>query len=180
MRKYRVLLAGFILMVIVSCDSRPEFGYDFETEADLDALFWKCRTFFTLTDEHVTSGQKCLKVEFFPDPGSQEHYPGLRLGGFAPDWTRHRELRVDIFNPGQTPLKLIVRIDDSKNPPYGDRYNGSILVRPGANQVVLKPWELVVSNKKRRLDPGNIQTVIFFLVNPGERHVLFFDNVRLE
>ncbi len=180
MRMYRVLLAGFVLMVIVSCDSRPEFNYDFETEADLDALWWKCGTFFTLMDEHVTSGRKCLKVEFFPDPGSGDHYPGLSLGGFARDWTGYQELRVDIFNPEQEPLKLAVRIDDSRNPPYKDRYNGTILLRVGANQASIKLEVLATPNNKKRLDLENIQRVIFFLVNPTKRHTLFFDNIRLK
>ncbi len=75
---------------------------------------------------------------------------------------------------------MAVRIDDKRNPPYKDRYNGSILLRAGANQASIKLEVLTTPNNKKRLDLENIQMVIFFLVNPTKKYTLFFDNIRLE
>jgi hypothetical protein len=40
--------------------------FDFEEDAELDRLQWRCFTLFSLSFEHAAHGEKSLKMEFFP------------------------------------------------------------------------------------------------------------------
>lgn len=179
-RLSRVILT-VLLAIASSCTSKPPFSFDFEREKDLDELGWRCRTLFTLSEEHATSGGRSLKVEFYPDrSGGEENYPGLSLAGFDPDWSERRNLVFDVYNPAAAPVHLGLRIDDADNPPYADRFNERRIIDAGENHVVIPLGAMVTSGTKRALRTGRIQSVILFLANPQERHTLYFDRITLE
>lgn len=164
-----------------ACRRMPPFRYDFEREDDLDELGWTCRTLFRLSDRFATSGSRSLEVEFFPDrTGSGESYPGLTLHRFDEDWSRRRTLALEVFNPEPRSLGLTVRIDDREHPEYPERYNARHAVAPGRNRIRIPLASLVTSGSRRALDLHSVRAVYFFLANPTERHVLLFDNLRLE
>ena len=163
------------LLLFEGCQSKPAFHFDFESEETLDTLSWKCKTLFSLSDKHPTSGQKCLKLDLYPSP-----YPGITLNGFNQVWSKYNTLKFDIYNQEEIPLRLTIRIDDAKNPSYDDRYNHSIILRPGMNHVSISFRSLVTTGTDRNIDLANIQRVTFFLVQPSEKRTLFFDDIRLE
>ncbi len=172
MRLYYILL---MLLLLIGCREKKPFFFDFEREADLDSLHWKCKTIFSLSNDHATSGKKSLKMELFPSS-----YPGLTLGKFNPDWSKFSSLKFDIYNPEEKPVRLSIRIDDKQNPVYNDRYNSPINPEPGLNPVSIPLNSLVTSGSKRKLNRARINQVIIFLVNPQEKRVLYLDNLRLE
>lgn len=164
-----------------SCHRAPRFGYDFEQEKSLDLIEWNCLTLFRTSPEHATSGTRSLEISFFPASESTlENYPGVSFSKFDSDWSGHRTLVFDVYNPESAPIRAGLRIDDRKNPDYAERYNRSLAISPGMNRVSIPFGELVTSGTKQPLNMRNILTVIFFVSNPVERHTLFVDRVGLE
>lgn len=174
---FLLLLAAFL----PGCRERHRFGYDFEQRAILDTLKWQCGTLFQLAPDHATSGASSLEVTFYPGPpGVDENYPGFSLTDFDRDWSGYRTLVFDAFNPEPGIIHLAVRIDDRENPDYADRYNRGIVLNPGGNSIAIPLPELVTSGLKQPLDLKNILGVMFFLVNPKERHTVYFDRIRVD
>jgi hypothetical protein len=163
------------LLLFAGCQRKPAFHYNFETEDTLDTLPWKCKTIFSLSDKHTTSGQKCLKMELYPSP-----YPGITLNNFKPVWSKHNRLKFDIFNQAEAPLHLTIRIDDIKNPSYNNRYNHTIVLNPGMNHISIPLNSLVTTGTGRKINLANVQQVILFLVQPDEKRTVFLDDIRLE
>jgi hypothetical protein len=75
-RAFKLIPLVFIVIcTITACsDQRPKelILFDFETDAELDRMHWKCFTMFTLSGEHVTHGAKSLRMELYPSS-----WPGL-------------------------------------------------------------------------------------------------------
>lgn len=163
------------LILLTGCQDRSRFSFDFETEDILDTLSWKCKTIFSLSDKYPTSGQKCLKMELYPSS-----YPGITLNNFNPDWSKHTTLKLDIYNQEKASLRLAIRIDDKKDPTYGNRYNHTFILSPGINYISIPLKSLYTSGTNRNINLANVQQVIFFLVQPKEKRIIYLDNVRLE
>lgn len=173
--KHLFIFSILTLILLTGCQDRSRFYYDFETEDTLDTLSWKCKTIFTLSDKHATSGQKSLKLELYPSP-----YPGVALHKFNPDWSMYNTLIFDIYNQETMSLRLAIRIDDTKDPSYDDRYNHPIVLNPGMNHISIPLNSLVTTGAGRKINLTNVQQVILFLVQPKEKRIIYLDNVRLE
>ncbi|MHB8893973.1 MAG: hypothetical protein ACYC99_02190 [Candidatus Geothermincolia bacterium] len=176
--------ASFLLVltfVLLACQEKPCFDFDFEQPAILDKLHWKCGTLYRLSSDHATSGTNSLEVTFYPGPpGVDESYPGLSLTDFERNWSGYRTLVFDAFVPGEKAINLALRIDDRENPDYAERFNMAIPLAPGSNHIAIPQTRLVTSGSKKPLDLENIRETIFFLANPKERQTIFFDRIRLE
>jgi len=149
---------------------------DFETDTDLDRIHWQCRTLFSLSSEHVTSGEHSLKMELFP-----ADYPGLTLKLDDHDWSRFGNVVFDIFNPQTEMLDLTVRIDDRPDyPDFEDRYNGRHTLLPGSNRLSIPLNSLRTSGAGWPLNLKTIRRFLFFLVDTREIYSIYVDNIRLE
>ncbi|MCP4269142.1 MAG: hypothetical protein GY777_26845 [Candidatus Brocadiaceae bacterium] len=175
--KQASVFASLILVFLLfeGCQSKPVFHYDFESEEILDTLSWGCKTIYSLSDEHPTSGNKCLKLELYPSP-----YPGITLSEFNQVWSTYNSLKFDIYNQEDISLRLAIRIDDAKDPSYDDRYNHSIILNPGMNHNSILFSSLVTSGTDRNMNLANIQRVILFLIQPSEKRTIFLDDIRLK
>jgi hypothetical protein len=180
-RRVAVLELFAAAALCLGCERRPRFGYDFEDETVLDQLHWSCGTLFRMSGDHATSGHRSLEISLYPAADSVvEHYPGISFSGFDADWSAHRALVFDAFNPEDTPLPLEVRIDDRESPDYRDRFNRTLTLAPGDNRISIPLGSLATSGTKRPLDLRRVRVVALFLVNPRERHTLYLDRVGLE
>jgi hypothetical protein len=149
--------------------------FDFESDAELDELHWKCHTLFSLSEEFASHGSKCLRMELFPSP-----YPGVAPRLKDSDWSRFKALAFDVFNPEYKDIELTVRIDDRKDyPEYEDRYNRAFPLRKGENQIEIAMDSLVTSGTKRKLDARTIYRLTLFLVCPPVKTELYLDYIRL-
>lgn len=149
---------------------------DFEVDADLDRIHWQCRTLFSLSNEHATSGQRSLKMELHPAA-----YPGVALKLEKGDWSRYDAVAFDIYNPQDEALEITVRIDDRADyPDFGDRYNGRFTLMPGGNRLRIPLNSLRASGTARLLDLKTIKRFMLFLVDTHEPYSLYVDNIRLE
>lgn len=149
--------------------------FDFENDAELNRIHWKCFTMFALSEEHATHGQKSLKMELYPSD-----WPGWTPKIARTDWRAFQAFGFDLYNPGDDKLTLFMRIDDREDfPGYPDRYNRSFLLAPGNNRIEVKLEELITSSTQRRLDLDNIYRLFLFMHEPESKITLYLDNVRL-
>ena len=150
--------------------------YDFESRDELSGLYYRCHTWFDIDTRHATSGKRSLRLEMYPP----ETYPGLSIKDLKGPWRDVEEIRLDIFNPGQKEISVTFRIDDREDgPPYADRVNKRVSLRPGLNHVVLDLKNLLTSGTRRHLLPERICSFMFFLVSPSRPVTIFVDNIRL-
>jgi hypothetical protein len=175
---------GFLALLLAllfldpGCDRKPQGDamlFDFESDAELDRLYWKCHVLYSLSDEHATSGSKSLRMELYPS-----EYPGLSPALTLNDWSGYRAFVFDVYNPMPKEVRLTLRIDDRKDAyDYGERYNETIVLRPGSTQVVKDLSTLKTSGTKRQLEINKIHRFLMFVVKPEEKVVLYVDNIRL-
>lgn len=173
------LIANMATMCACSSGStdirREEILFDFEMEADLDRLHWKCHVVYSLSDQHVTHGMRSLKLELYPSA-----YPGLSPKLDLHDWRSYRSLCFDIYNPYDHEETISLRVDDMKVAnDYADRVNQRKTLSPGMNQVVIPFETLVTSGTQRMLNLKTIERFLLFQADPREKKIFFLDNVRL-
>lgn len=164
--------------MLPACHKQPDEDvvlYDFEKDSDLDRLHWKCRVLYVLSPRYATHGEKSLRMGLYPSA-----YPGLSPSLSLKDWRRFETLCFDIFNPGKKALSITVRIDDRKDfPDYKDRYNRRFTIQPGMNSVRISIADLQTSGTARHLNATTIERLMFFMVDPAQKHTLFVDQIRL-
>lgn len=153
--------------------------FDFESDAELDRIHWKCHALYSLSGEFASHGAKSLKMELYP-AGYPDEYPGLSPFLKEKDWRGYRELRLDVYTPRDSAESLWVRIDDrEKCPDYRDRYNKRFALRQGVNTIRIPLDALTTSGTERLLDRGKIARLLIFTVHPRKKVVLCIDAIRL-
>jgi len=149
--------------------------FDFETEGELDRIHWKCFTLYLLSKDHVTRGNRALRMELYPS-----NYPGFASEIDKRNWQGYKAFALDIYNPERKEILITVRIDDRKNSPeFRDRYNEKFVLEPGKNSILISTDTLRASGTKRKLDLHHIYKFYLFMVQPKTKHVLYMDNMRL-
>jgi hypothetical protein len=148
---------------------------DFESDSDLDRIDWNCRTLFFLSEEHVSAGRHSLGMKLFPAA-----YPGLSLKLAESNWSAYDLIALDIDNPQEEMLDIVVRIDDRPDyPDYEDRYNVRYTLLPGSNHLRIPLNSLCTSGTARPLNLRSISQFMFFMVDTQVIYRLYVDHVRL-
>lgn len=178
------LISPLVLLLALSfwhCERQPSPPIlvlnDFEQQANLAQIAWRCRTTFSLSEKYRSHGKSGLLMTLYPDD-----YPGLHLllTPRLQQWQGYRYLSLEVFNPNSETLSLHYRIDDHKNPDYEDRVNGSFRVVPGENRLRLNLEQASTSGSKRPLNRNRIEALMFFQTSPAKPLVLGVDYIRLE
>jgi len=121
-------------------------------------------------------GKSVAKLTFFP-----AHYPGLTFEEPQPDWTGYSFLSFNIFSADSEPLKLYIRVHDTRhNQAFDDRFNHQIIISPGNNPVRISLEDIRNAPKGRKMDMKNISGVIIFCSNLQSAESLYLSNLRLE
>ena len=174
----RLLLILIMALVLCGCQNeipQEKILLDFETDAELDRIHWRCHALMSLSKEHVTHGKSCLKLEVFPSK-----YPGMNPELKGCDWREYRAFCFDIFNPREEAIPLVVWIDDgSKNREFGDRLNEVFNVKKGATTITIPLGNLLTSGTKRQMNLGRICQFGIYMMNPEEKTELHVDYIRL-
>src|ERR1035437_3112789 len=94
------------------------------------------------------------------------------------DWSGYDLLKIDVFNPSEDPVTLMVMIWDAKTTGYWTWVNFNTLVPPGKSTVTM-PTDIYVGEKAR---PGRnlIKDKITRMVLSPSAYPLIFDDIRLE
>ena len=178
--KHLILLVLLLqLPTLYSCSSevpKELILFDFETDAELDRIHWKCFTMFKLSEKYATHGKKSLKMELYPSD-----WPGWTPKIRNKDWRRYKHLCFDIFNPGDSNAEITIRIDDKEDyPEYKDRYNRRFVLKPGNNHFSIPLGSMMTSGTNRKINLKNIHQMLLFMGSPDGKFIFYIDYVRLE
>jgi hypothetical protein len=175
----KLILIFVFLALLSSCQqdiSKELILLDFESDAELDQLYWSCHTLYSLSNDHVTHGSKSLMLELFPSD-----YPGMIYAPAKKNWSDYQNLSFDIYNPSKESVQIVVRIDDRKDyPNYGDRYSKSHIIKKGSNHINIPLETLVVSGSNRRLNLTQIQRMFIFMRHPEIETILYVDAIKIK
>lgn len=177
-------VAGLLLALVPSMQAiaedrraKREFPVlaDFCTRSELHRFTWSTGSLGTFEPPRGSSAHGSLRLDLEPSM-----YPGLSLAYFPRDWKGWRELSIVCENRSPTPLRVTVRIDDLQhNNDYNDRFNRSVLLVPGWNDVRISLTDVESAPAGRRLDLGHIRSVILFAVDLREPRSLVLREFRL-
>ena len=176
--KTKLIIIMASILCTFSCHNNRPTSFvlaDFESEADLDRVQWRCRTLFSLSDKNVTTGSNSLKLVLYPSD-----YPGMAFELPMHNWSGYKMLSLDIYNPQEEVISLAMRIDDRKEyPSFDDRYNNSFLLKPGMNHLNIPLATMATSGTKRNLNLRNIHRFLIFMAQPQKKYILYIDHVHL-
>jgi len=148
--------------------------FDFETEAELDYIQWRCHTRFTLTNENASVGSRSLRMDFYPAT-----YPGFAPEINASDIHCYKTLQMDVYHPGNDPVPLHIRMDDQNSGSDSkNRFQIQFIVKPGSNRLSISLDNLKTGNG-RLLHPKKLCKFVIYMVNIRQQVVLYFDAIRL-
>lgn len=108
-------------------------------------------------------------------------YTGLVINEPVPDWTAWRVLEVELENPDETPLPVVVRVDDRRRGHwFRDRYNGRFMIEPGARNTLRIPLdEIRHAPDGRTMEMDGIRGVAIFTITRGATRDFRVHRIRL-
>lgn len=107
-------------------------------------------------------------------------YPGITIDEPVADWSRYHNLAFDIFNAVDTPITLVIRIDDVRyRPAPDDRFNRAIKAAPGANSIIIPLADIESGPKQRKMNMAAIHDLILFADRLRTPLTIYIDEIRL-
>lgn len=151
----------------------------FETRAERQQLFFNpTRVGAHFDSEIVSQGVHSLRLKLGPG-----EYSGFRLRTCYGDWSAYDFLVFDAFNPGQEPLRLVLRlsdvIHDRGSHSYHDRFNRQLVLQPGWNQLRFSVAEISRSPKERAMEMTAVCNLGIFAAGLERPVVVYLDNIHL-
>lgn len=132
------------------------------------------------TKEVAKSGHYSLQV-ILP----AESYSGASLRYFPREWHDYTILYLSVFNPGNAPLPLSLRVHDRQHrksgEAYNDRYNLNFNAQPGWNDLRIPLEKIAHAAQSRIISLDEINAIrVFYQGIPPDGTVFYIDDVRLE
>ena len=90
--------------------------------------------------------------------------PGLQLFEPAPDWRGYSALKIDLVNPGDTSLRLVVRVHDAAHDQrHEDRFNRAFILAAASRRVLEIPLaDIENAPRDRPLDLSRVAAIGLF------------------
>ncbi|WP_258546163.1 succinyl-CoA synthetase subunit beta [Marinobacter pelagius] len=130
------------------------------------------------SDEHTSNHPQSLMIEL-----GTETYSGISLNNLPADWRGYEQLTLMLFNPGQEPLTLTLRINDLAHDrgdnAYGDRFNTRLVLDPGANTFTINLDDVRNAPASRLMDMTNVRRLGLFAVRLPAPRTVFLSDLRL-
>ncbi len=175
LRTTSILLASLVCLCACVCSgagaSDEQMICDFESPEGMKVI--ESRGGVELVAEHATQGKKAGKVA-----------PGFSLScgewtGLPKDWSGFDQLRLDVFNPGET-TNLSLWITDGAGNDYWKRHNNRVPLRAGQNTITIPVGGLFRGEKGSGQFLDNKKIVQLLLSFPSDgKQSFFIDNFRL-
>ena len=111
---------------------------------------------------------------------------GARFAGWAmkepyPEWPAEADLVLDVYLVSHETLPLVLRIHDAKHDnDYYDRFNCTLNLRHGYQQIRIPVREIRDGPRARELDLTNITNFKLFAIDLTKPAELIVGNLRLE
>ncbi len=123
------------------------------------------------------AGEHALRVRL-----QRPKWPGVALVEPPPDWRGHRFLVLDLVNPQDEVLPLMLRILDRQHDwRHEDRFNRPLELAPRSRQAMRIPLEDIASAPDgRHMDMSRIADLLLFRSVPGEPREFLIVRIALE
>jgi hypothetical protein len=97
-----------------------------------------------------------------------------------PDWSGYQSLSMQFYNAQRAQLRVSIRIHDWwHNDEYGDRFNRTLLLRPGYNWILIPLEDVRSAPENRDMDMTRIAAVQLFTSRLLDTAVVYVDDFRL-
>ena len=144
--------------------------------------------------EFLTTRLVSTRIETLPEPlsGITERamyiqfqpgrWQGIDMREAPRNWLGFRALVLDVANPTEEELKIVLRIDDrGYNGPYHDRYNGRFDISPRSRSILRIPLtEIESAPQGRSFNLSNITRVLLFRQHESKASAMYLVGMRLE
>jgi hypothetical protein len=132
-----------------------------------------------VTDHAADAHERALRISL-----STARYSGVSLHNLPEDWRDYDRLIIDLYNPQDHPLPMILRINDMEHDlgdnDYNDRFNTRLSLAPGFNQFKLDLDRIRTAPEGRSMNMQAIRRLILFTVALPEPKTLYLSEIRLE
>lgn len=187
--RYHIFFLQFVLVsiglfpLISSGVDELSMRKEFPVLADFESKFeisrWDInKAKITLSNKYIRSGKSSLKVKFLPDK-----YPDVTLKHFYRDWSGYKKLNFSIFNAMLNTTELQIKIYDSEHSKrkynYSDRYNETVLLKSGWNDLSINIDDICSSPKDRKMKCFEVESFSLFINNLKTPATIYIDNIIL-
>lgn len=141
--------------------------------------------------EFAAWGGRAQVVRIDDNPGrryrvnfSGQAYQPANLRGFIQSWDEHQKLILQIENPSNEKFVLTLRISDRQHElfsqEYNDRFNRSIELLPGWNNVEISVEDIRSAPLNRQLNLQDLYVLKLFLPESGKPREIYLNRIFLE
>jgi hypothetical protein len=125
----------------------------------------------------VQPEESAMRVSFLAEP-----YPGLELIEPLPDWSGYSKLALDLTNPTESELDLMLRVHDTRHTgEYSDRFNKPLRLPAMSRAVIRVPLAEIASGPaSRSLDLTQVAGLIVFRQAPSPAGEMYLSRLWLE
>jgi hypothetical protein len=125
----------------------------------------------------VRPEESAMRVSFLGEP-----FPGLELIEPLPDWSGYSKLVLDLTNPTERELDLMLRVHDARHTgEYSDRFNKPLRLPAMSRAVIRIPLaEIASSPASRSLDLTRVAGLIVFRQAPSQADEMYLSRLWLE
>jgi hypothetical protein len=160
-----VILTPLGVSIAAYAHRADRFPVLFTPARDLDFYFLEPDNCGPLVRLHVPAVGNLPSSPALQVPLTRADYSGIEFVEPSPDWRGYHSLVIDLTNPGQSPVTLVLRIDDrADRPPVADRYGEEFTLPPGTRAALRVPFEGLRTPGGRPLRLGSITRLLLFHV----------------
>jgi|GEM_PF-1640114 len=172
-----VCLASFVPSMLILADrlhARQSFPVLADFSSPLEMGRWKTRSVTMNREQWDGASVAHIEVQ------ASSTYGGLFMIDFPRDWSRISALRLRLYLEGEEPLPGWIRIDDhGENPAYDDRYQESITLAPGWNEIHISRTQFAETSGGRVMNLSHVQTWGLFFHKSHAGRVVKLDQAVL-
>ena len=144
-------------------EARTDVMFDFESEAELKKFDLR-GVRAEMSDEHVTSGKRSVKLTYLPGGGLGVFMWNDNRRPF--DLSKGQDLMFDVYS--EVVLGFAVKLKSDRG---ARKWTRNVTVEPGGETVVLPFADMDI-------DPKSVSYFHIFMGAPADETVIFLDNVR--
>jgi hypothetical protein len=150
-------------------DDRPDrFASPFRSQGEYTEL----PTIFAQVEN-----ERALRLQF----GAQD-WVGLDLDEPYPDWSGYRTMKLDLTNPNDVSLRVVIRVHDrTHNKQFDDRFNHGLMLAPRTRSTYsVALAEIARAPLARRLDLKHVANVQLFTAGTNAGRDIYVSRIWLE
>ncbi len=170
-------VSGIFRLAWVQWQSAQAFPLLASFETSHDMLRWEGD--IVRVREHARHGDYALRVTLGTEENARVSYDW-----YASDWRGYHWLKVDIYNPDDEHLPLMLRLHDLAHDQgdmeHDDRYNQALVIEPGWNHLAIPLDAVRQGPRGREMNMHQVRALVLFSISLPREREFYLDHLRLE